>query len=88
MENSEDEIGGIVNDIYIFIYSTVRCISKARDCYRHTTDGYDVDDKLCPYTRGRMWPKFPDICLALEENSGKPSMRKLTRPGMQFGSAG
>ena len=30
------------------------------------------------YTRGRMWPKFPEIHFTVEEN---PSTKKLSRPG-------
>ena len=36
-------------------------------------------DKWCLYdTRGRMWPKFPDICIAVDENRGKTSTRNLS----------
>ena len=33
-------------------------------------------------------PKFPDICSTVEENPGKTSTRKLTRPGIEPGPAG
>ena len=34
-------------------------------------------------TRGLMWPKFPDICLTVEENSRKNLNQELTRPGIE-----
>ena len=33
-------------------------------------------------------PKFPDICLTIEKKPGKPSARKMTRPGIERGPVG
>ena len=62
-----------------FIYLLAVCVtSKVRNHRCPKTDEYDVDDKLCAYDmRGRMWPKFPDICISVEENRRKTSTRKL-----------
>ena len=35
--------------------------------------------------RGRMWPKFPDICLTVEGKLRETSTRKLTRLGIEPG---
>ena len=37
-----------------------------------------LDDKLDPYVnRGRIWPKFPDFCLAVMENPGKTLKQEI-----------
>ena len=74
---------------HLFIYWRSCATSKVRNRRRPKTDDYDVDDKWCPHdTEGRMWPKFPDICIAVEENRGKTSTKKLSRPEVQHGHTG
>ena len=55
---------------YLLLNDESCTAAKARDCRRSQTDEYDLADMWWPYdTRGRMCPKFPDICLTVE---GKP----------------
>ena len=50
---------------------------------------YELDYKWWPNdTGGWKWPKFPDICVTVEETPPeKTSTRKLTRPGIEPGPA-
>ena len=47
---------------------------------------YDSDKIWWPYVkRGRMWHKFPEICLTVEGKPEKTSSKKWTRPGIAPG---
>ena len=49
---------------------------------------YCLDDTWWSYdNRGRMWPKFTDICLAIEGKPRKTVNQEMTRPGIEPASA-
>ena len=56
----------------------------ARDRRHPTRMKYGLDDVCWPFdNRGRMWPKFPDIRLAIEGKDRKTWTRNMTRAGIK-----